>query len=176
MSNNIFHHKYDELGSKTLSRSHHEDEPTEDKMEAIQLVKNDHEEELPPAEVPLLTTFMCKYSIAVGVQIIAIVDLICCVAWFTLIWTEISDWFIYLTYFCLSVSRVFFFYRLQQGDTLKGRRQLYTSHTVSAFTFVILFFAHIFHSWIKYDRFPIGFFLWQTVAIFLIVYFLLVVR
>ena len=57
-------------------------------------------------EVTILTTFLCKYSILTGVQIIAFFDFILTLVWFVLMFVDKGLEVLYVIYFLLSILRV----------------------------------------------------------------------
>ena len=129
-------------------------------------------------EVPLISSFCACYTIEVGIQLIALSDMIMAMVWFTLFFKSISIgmWPFYIFYFILTCGRIGYYVKFAQDDTQMTRRNNYFAQISSSACFMFLYCIHMLTYWIKFDKFPVGFLLWLIFSAFNVIYEILVVR
>ena len=71
--------------------------------------------------MPLIKSFLCKWTIEQGVTVIGFFDGICGMFWFTFIFIEPDAWFLFLVYFILALTRIGFYYSYLQDDSQATR-------------------------------------------------------
>ena len=74
-------------------------------------------------------------------------DVFATILWMALMFTLTSEWYLFGTYWCLSLSRLTTGHWQMERDDFKSRRNYYFAHVVSDICYVILFIVHFIISW-----------------------------
>lgn len=92
----------------------------------------------------LIKNFLCCYSIEFGVQFMLIFDVFATILWMALMFTFTSEWYLFVTYWCLSISRLVTGYWNMEKDDFSSRQYYYIAHVVSDICYGILFTTQFF--------------------------------
>ena len=109
-------------------------------------------------------------------QCMIVFDVFATILWMAMMFTFTDDWYLFVPYWCLSLSRLITGYWYIENDCYNSRRNYYFAHVISDICFGILFMVHFFVYLAKYQEFPVLFLLWQISLCFIYLYFLLVAR
>ena len=132
----------------------------------------------PKPELPLLKNFCCCYPIDVGINFIALTDLLMSMIWFTMFFVAIETgmWPFYVLYLVVSILRINYFVQFIQNDSELTRRNNYYSQIGSTAAFVVIYLLHLIVSWSKFGEFPGVFLLYEIFSTGQLMYNILVVR
>ena len=117
---------------------------------------NSEAHDAPKPELPLLNSFCCCYGLDVGVNFIALSDLLMSMIWFTMFFVGIESgmWPFYILYLSVCILRINYFVQFIQNDSEITRRNNYYCQMGSTAAYIIIYFLHLVVSWNKFGGFP----------------------